>query len=159
MNDEELIAAVVHVASRYTDAVEARAQEAAHLIASTTGRRWVGIYRVTAERVENLAWSGIGPPAHPVFGVDEGLTAAAIATRRTVVSNDVAADPRYLTNQASSGSELIVPIGSLHVLGTLDVEDASTDAFTGDDERLFAQIARALVPLFGPSGQPAALSA
>jgi len=129
-------------------AVNRRAHRAAELIRAATGRRWVGIYAVREHQVENLAWSGVGPPAHPVFALDEGLTATAIATGRTVVSNNVAADPRYLTNQAATGSELIVPILSEWVLGTLDVEDASIDAFDGKDQRVFEQIATALIPLY-----------
>lgn len=39
-----------------------------------------------------------------------GLTGAAIRERETVVSNDVARDPRYLTALASTGSEMIVPV-------------------------------------------------
>lgn len=37
------------------------------------------------------------------------MTAVAISTRQTVVSDDVARDPRYLTALDSTGSELIVP--------------------------------------------------
>jgi putative methionine-R-sulfoxide reductase with GAF domain len=141
-------AAVAHVVSSASEPVEQRAHQAAELIRASTGRRWVGIYRVGEQRVENLAWSGVGPPAHPIFGVDEGLTAAVIATKRTVVSNNVTADPRYLVNQATSGSELIVPILSDRVVGTLDVEDAANEAFAARDEQLFEQIATALLPLY-----------
>jgi putative methionine-R-sulfoxide reductase with GAF domain len=70
----------------------------------------VGIYTVAAGTVSNEAWSGTGPPAHPTFPATEGLTAHAIAARAVALSNDVAADPRYLTNQADTGSELIIPI-------------------------------------------------
>lgn len=31
----------------------------------------------------NLAWSGAGPPAYPVFSVTEGLTSTAIETGAT----------------------------------------------------------------------------
>jgi GAF domain-containing protein len=121
---------------------------AVQLIRRATARRWVGVYRVRDSKVENLAWSGVGPPAHPVFDVDRGLTATAVATARTVVSNDVASDPRYLANQPTSASELIVPILSAgHVVGTLDVEDAATDAFDADDSRLFERLAGALTAL------------
>lgn len=148
VDQTELLTAVYQAALTDKGSLQTRAQEAAEVICAATARRWVGIYRVGEHHVENLAWSGVGPPAHPVFGVTQGLTAAAIATRQTVLSNNVADDPRYLTNQASSGSELIVPIVSGRVVGTLDVEDASIDAFAESDKRLFEQIAEALVPLF-----------
>ena len=90
--------------------VERRAGRAAERICAGTGRRWVGIYRVTGREVRNLGWSGPAPPAYPTFPADQGLTGAAIRSGSTVVSNDVATDPRYLTNQDTTGSELIVPI-------------------------------------------------
>jgi L-methionine (R)-S-oxide reductase len=126
-----------------------RAQRIADLIRTVTGRRWVGVYEVTATEVVNLAWSGPAPPTHPRFPVERGLTGAAIGARETVVSNDVARDPRYLTALASTGSELIVPvIVGDRVVGTLDVEDERTDAFGDDDRRLFEHIAGGLGPLY-----------
>jgi L-methionine (R)-S-oxide reductase len=66
----------------------------------------------------------------PSFPIGRGLTRTAIRSRETVVSNDVASDPRYLTNQDSTGSELIVPVLLAgRVVGTLDIEDARTGAF------------------------------
>jgi L-methionine (R)-S-oxide reductase len=125
------------------------ARQIAELVRTTTGRRWVGIYEVTAGEVVNVAWSGPAPPAYPRFPVDRGLTGTAIETGETVVSNDVSRDPRYLTALESTGSELIVPVvvGG-RVVGTLDVEDERTDAFEADDRRLFEGVAAELVPLY-----------
>jgi L-methionine (R)-S-oxide reductase len=126
-----------------------RAQRIADLIRTSTDRRWVGIYEVTPTEVVNLAWSGPAPPAHHRFPAERGLTSAAIKARETVVSNDVARDPRYLTALASTGSELIVPvIVGNEVVGTLDVEDESTDAFSDDDRRLFERVAGEMGPLY-----------
>jgi L-methionine (R)-S-oxide reductase len=126
-----------------------RAQRIADLIRTATGRRWVGVYEVTPTEVVNLAWSGPEPPAHPSFPAERGLTGAAIGARETVVSNDVAADPRYVTALVSTGSEMIVPIvvGD-RVVGTLDVEDESTDAFSDEDRRLFEHVAGEMGPLY-----------
>ena len=126
-----------------------RAQRAADLVRAATGYRWVGIYDVTEAEVVNLAWSGPGPPAHPRFPVGAGLTGAAIASRAPVVSNDVAADPRYLTTLESTGSELIVPVVADDlVVGTLDVESDETNAFGDDDVTTLERVAEALMPLF-----------
>jgi putative methionine-R-sulfoxide reductase with GAF domain len=77
------------------------------------------------------------------------LTGAAIESRTTVVSNDVANDPRYLTALDSTGSELIVPVlDHGRVVGTLDVEDERTDAFDLEDTALFEQLAEALISLY-----------
>jgi L-methionine (R)-S-oxide reductase len=118
------------------------ATELAESIRRESGRRWVGIYRVKDGFVVNLAWSGPAAPAHPMFPIGEGLTGAAIAERAPVCSNDVANDPRYLTNQATTGSELIVPVlldGD--VVGTVDVEEPQVEAFTREDEARFEEIA------------------
>jgi L-methionine (R)-S-oxide reductase len=126
-----------------------RAQRIADLIRTSTDRRWVGIYEVTPTEVVNLAWSGPAPPAHHRFPAERGLTGAAIKARETVVSNDVARDPRYVTALASTGSELIVPvIVGDEVVGTLDVEDQSKDAFSDDDRRLFERVAGEMGPLY-----------
>jgi L-methionine (R)-S-oxide reductase len=126
-----------------------RAQRIADLIRTSTHCRWVGIYEVTPTEVVNLAWSGPAPPAHHRFPADRGLTGAAIKARETVVSNDVASDPRYLTALQSTGSELIVPvIVGEDVVGTLDVEDESTDAFGDDVRLLFERVAGEMGPLY-----------
>jgi L-methionine (R)-S-oxide reductase len=139
----------VRTAAEAATAIDDAAGELARLIRAAGRRRWVGVYRVTADEVVNLAWSGPAPPAHPTFPRDRGLTGAAIASRATVCSNDVASDRRYLTNQPTTGSELIVPILlDGNVVGTLDVEDGRTGAFTAEDESLFEEVARWLSPLY-----------
>jgi L-methionine (R)-S-oxide reductase len=151
---EELLTAVRHAAAA-EGTPEERAARAAALIRARTGRRWVGIYEVGGGWVRNLAWSGPGPPAHPSFSSDRGLTGAAIRTRRTVISNDVARDRRYLTNQDSTGSELIVPVvvaGT--VVGTLDVEAAERNAFDDGDRALFEAVAGALAGLYDRPTRP-----
>ena len=144
----ELIDAVRAAAASHRPRSE-RAQRIADLVRDATGRRWVGVYEVTDAEVVNLAWSGPAPPAHPRFPVGQGLTAAAIESRESVVSNDVSRDPRYLMALASTGSELIVPVvvGG-RVVGTLDVEDERTDAFSDDDRLLFQRICGELGPLY-----------
>jgi putative methionine-R-sulfoxide reductase with GAF domain len=77
------------------------------------------------------------------------LTGAVIESRTTVVSNDVANDPRYLTALDSTGSELIVPVLDRgRVVGTLDVEDERTDAFDPEDDALFEKLAESLIGLY-----------
>jgi putative methionine-R-sulfoxide reductase with GAF domain len=145
----DALADAVHGVADLDLAREDRAQRIADLIRTATGRRWIGIYEVGAREVVNLAWSGPAPPAYPRFPAEQGLTGAAISTRTTVVSNDVARDPRYLTALASTGSELIAPvIVRKRVVGTLDVEDERTNAFDDDDRRLFESLAREMRALY-----------
>ena len=126
-----------------------RAGDAAEAIRAATRHRWVGIYAVDGTEVVNLAWSGPGPPAHPVFPVSAGLTAEAVSTGATVVCNDVAGDDRYLEALATTGSELVVPVlRDGVVVGTLDVESDRPGAFTTADAELAERLAQALVGLY-----------
>jgi L-methionine (R)-S-oxide reductase len=129
--------------------IETRAQRLAELIRAGTGRRWVGIYAVSDGEVRNPGWSGPAAPAYPTFPITDGLTGTAVLACASVLSNDVANDPRYLTNQESTGSELIVPVlDGDAVVGTLDIEDERTGAFTADDQALFEDVADALRALY-----------
>ncbi len=114
-----------------------------------TGWRWVGIYTVLDELVSNDAWSGPAPPAHPSFPATHGLTAEAIRSGRPVYCPDVRADERYLTNQPTTGSELIVPVlrdGA--VIGTLDLESDCPHAFSESERRFAEDLAQRLAGLW-----------
>jgi len=97
--------------------------------------RWVGLYDVTPDEIAIITYSGPAPPAYPTFPVTKGLSGEAVRSRRTVVSNDVSRDTRYLTNLETTGSEMIVPILAPdgHVVGTIDVENDELDAFSDLD--------------------------
>ena len=79
--------------------IDDAAPELAALIRRESGRRWIGIYRVTNGLVVNLAWSRPAAPAHPTYPVGDGPTGAAIAARASVCSNDVANDPMQRDSQ------------------------------------------------------------
>jgi L-methionine (R)-S-oxide reductase len=146
--DADLMDALRSEAGRNAPTDE-RAQRIAELVRLHTGRRSVGLYEIDGDEVVNLAWSGPAPPAYPRFPINRGLTGAAIASRTSIVSNDVVTDSRYLTALDSTGSELIVPIfREGRVVGTLDVEDERTNAFAGGDQMFFEQVASALGELY-----------
>ncbi len=109
------------------------------------GYRWVGIYEVTPEEIAILGWDGPAEPAYPRFSRSRGLCGAAVAARETVVVDDVADDPRYLTTFESTRSEIVVPIlrdGS--VVGVLDVESEQPKAFTPETRAALEQAAARL---------------
>jgi GAF domain-containing protein len=83
--------------------------------------------------------------------VSEGLTGAAIVQKKTVIVGDVRSDPRYLTAFGSTLSEIIVPVldpSGERVIGTIDVESASANAFGPQDQRMIEQCAQAALALW-----------
>jgi L-methionine (R)-S-oxide reductase len=132
---------------------ESRAQNAAEAVRISGPYRWIGIYDVDAQQgtVSILAWSGPAPPAHPVFALTQGLTARAIASKRTVNVGRVALDPQYLAALDGTQSEIIVPVLDRpggNVVGTLDVESQQRDAFDTQVEKLLEACAEVLRPLW-----------
>jgi putative methionine-R-sulfoxide reductase with GAF domain len=83
--------------------------------------------------------------------VSKGLTGAAIAQKKTVISGDVRNDPRYLIAFGSTLSEIIVPVLSPadgSVIGTVDVENEHANAFSARDQQMIEQCAQASLPLW-----------
>lgn len=145
---ESLQATVAEIVGSTSSRAE-RAARACLAIRDVSAERWVGIYSVVAGQVVNEAWVGPAPPAHPRFSALEGLTSDAITTGRSVVSNDVANDHRYLPNQVDSGSELIVPVFvASQVVGTLDIESERAGAFDPKLTARFETVALALPALW-----------
>jgi L-methionine (R)-S-oxide reductase len=126
-----------------------RAAQAADAIRGFRAYRWVGIYDVGATEIALIAYSGSAAPAYPVFPVSQGLSSEAVRSRTTVLVNDVANDPRYLTAFRSTGSEMIVPVlVKGRVVGTIDVESERLNAFDDNDRAALEACAQAITPLF-----------
>ena len=144
----DVVAAVGAVASSRQPR-EAIAVELAELIRTQGDYRWVGLYDVGERDVAIIAWSGAGPPAHPRFLREHGLTARAIEGARPVVVDDVAEDDDYLEAFGDTRSEAIVPVvlrGS--VVGTIDVESNEPAAFSDADIALLERVRDAALPLW-----------
>ncbi len=126
-----------------------KAKQMAETIRKDGSYRWVGIYDVDipAGLVSNIAWSGPGAPAFPVFPITKGLTSRAIASRKTVNVGDVASDSGYLTALDSTRSEIIVPVldsMDAQVIGTIDVESEHVNAFDSAAQALLEECAKVL---------------
>jgi putative methionine-R-sulfoxide reductase with GAF domain len=127
-----------------------RAEGIATEIRTAGSYRWVGIYEVTEREVRNIAFSGPGEPAHPTFARDKGLTGEMLRRNETVISGNVSNDPNYLTAFATTQSEMIVPVRarSGEIIGTIDIESESADAFNDEDRELAEALATIIEPLF-----------
>ena len=106
--------------------------------------QWVGIYEATGEEIVLVAWSGPGKPAHPRFPVSQGFCGEAVRRRKTIVSGDVANDPRYLEAFSTTRSEIVVPVLDTvtgRPRGVIDVESDRPDAFSDPDRHLLEHCA------------------
>jgi GAF domain-containing protein len=116
-----------------------RARAFADIVRRAGDFRWVGLYEVTEDSIVAIAWTGRVSPAFPSFPRTAGLNGAAVAAGTTVIANDVARDPRYLTAFPTTGAEMIVPIRVAGaVAGTLDIESPRAGDF-GPDEQALAE--------------------
>jgi L-methionine (R)-S-oxide reductase len=149
-----LLADLSQIVSRCEDR-KASLRAVADLLKDRGGYRWVGLYDVDRADgvVRSIVWSGPGAPEYPTFPITKGLTGAAIAERKTINVGDVAGDPRYLTAFGSTKSEIIVPVfdaARTNVVGTIDVESETVNAFGGDVQRLLESCSDVVQPLWNP---------
>src|SRR5256886_7769540 len=101
-----------------------------------TRYNWVGFYLLDKARPGTLV---LGPHVgsfepHESISLDKGLCGAAATSKKTVVVNNVAADPRYLTGSELVKSEIVVPVLSKGTLyGEIDINSYFANTFTAED--------------------------
>ena len=133
--------------SRTTNASKALMQRIADRLHAEMGRyNWVGFYLMEAPGFQALV---VGPYAGsfqptPRIPLEKGLCGAAASTGKSVVVNDVAADPRYLGSDMVK-SNMVVPIFvNKRVIAEICIESYFTETFTADEQR-FVESCAALV--------------
>ena len=103
-----------------------------------TRYNWVGFYLVSPADPGMLEVGpfvgSFTPNAH--IPLNTGLCGAAATTERTVVSHDVAKDPRYLSGSAMVKCEIVVPIMAKNKLAAeLDIESYFMGTFTPEEQQ------------------------
>jgi GAF domain-containing protein len=112
-----------------------------------TRYNWVGFYLLDKVRPGNLV---LGPHVgsfepHESISLDKGLCGAAATTKKTVVVNDVAKDPRYLRGSELVKSEMVVPVFTRAALyGEIDINSYFANTFTAEEQQ-FVEACAALV--------------
>ena len=93
--------------------------------------------RFGADMIAGMATVGferITQRSDPMLRSGKGIVGHVIRTGETVVAPDVSRDPRYIEGRATTRSEIAVPIVSnAEVIGALNLESDSVDAFTAAD--------------------------
>jgi L-methionine (R)-S-oxide reductase len=109
---------------------------------------WVGFYMIEKAGIGEDPVLVIGPyvgaiTPHTRIPLNQGICGAAASSGRTVIIDDVNADPRYLACSLETKSEIVVPIVMKgEVVGELDVDSHTPAAFTADDRQLLEHCAR-----------------
>ena len=107
---------------------------------------WVGIYFLDGQELVLGPYAG-APSPHLRIPLDKGICGAAVREGRTVNVPDVNADPRYLACSLETKSEIVVPLQAEgRILGEIDIDSHTPNAFTADDHALLEQVARQLAP-------------
>lgn len=105
---------------------------------------WVGFYLVDQSDPGMLV---VGPyvgsfSPNERIPINKGLCGAAATTRQTVVVNDVAADPRYLSGSELVKANMVVPIFAKNELvGEIDIESYFVNTFTKGEQTFVEEIA------------------
>ncbi len=134
MDASETISRIQEILANRNTVRTAKAKQIADVIRSAGSYRWVGLYDVEEAEIAAIAWTGMDAPAYPRFPISQGLSGAAVRSGSPVVVGDVSKDPRYLTAFGSTRSEAIIPVRrDSKVVGTIDVESESLNAFSESD--------------------------
>ena len=105
---------------------------------------WVGFYLVDKVDPGMLV---VGPyvgsfSPNARIPINKGLCGAAAITRQTVVVNDVASDPRYLSGSEIVKANMVVPIfASGELVAELDVESYFANTFPRTEQTFAEEVA------------------
>jgi L-methionine (R)-S-oxide reductase len=105
---------------------------------------WTGFYMLDPEDPATLVLGPYrgAPTEHVRIPVTRGICGAAVAQDRSVVVDDVAADPRYLACSLETKSEIVIPIrvrGA--VAGEIDIDSHHLAAFSHADREFLEECA------------------
>ncbi|TDI87323.1 MAG: type II 3-dehydroquinate dehydratase [Caldithrix sp.] len=109
---------------------------------------WVGIYLV--EGAELVLHNYMGKPSpHTRIPIGQGICGAAVHEKKSIIVDDVNADPRYLACSIETRSEIVIPIMSGNkVFGEIDIDSDLEAIFHDSDQEILEKCAAVLAKLF-----------
>jgi GAF domain-containing protein len=115
----------------------------AEMIRAAREYRWVGIYKIVRNEFVITGKTGTCPPAYPRFPITQGIAAAVLESKKSIMLADVHKDPRYLPTFGSTQSEIVVPVMTEEkkVVGFINVESEKLSAFTEADRDFLEHVA------------------
>jgi L-methionine (R)-S-oxide reductase len=128
-----------------------KAKLIADKIRSAKAYSWVGLYDVKEKEIKIISCAGRSEPVIPSFPSDKGLNGRAVMQQKTVIANDIAKDEDYLLTFTDTKSEIVVPVfgkDGKQIVGTIDVESETKNAFNNDDAEFLEECARKISGLW-----------
>lgn len=105
---------------------------------------WVGFYMVDSQDPNTLVLGPyVGAPTpHMRIPLNQGICGAAVSEGKTIVVDDVKADPRYLSCSIETKSEIVAPVYVRgKIVGELDIDSHQAARFKAEDRELVEQCA------------------
>jgi GAF domain-containing protein len=141
---EQLVGSTQGLAAGARNARELLAETVALLQRERPHYTWVGVYLLEGEELVLGPFVG-KPTPHTRIPLNKGICGAAASSGKTLIVDDVQADPRYLACSLETRSEIVVPIVRAgRVLGEIDIDSDAPAAFTEEDRRLLEAVAEIL---------------
>jgi len=148
-NEEGLLNLIQALAQSTADARALVAETVALLQRERPHYNWVGVYLLDDDELVLGPFVG-KPTPHTRIPLNKGICGAAASMGKTVIVDDVHADPRYLACSLETRSEIVVPIvREGRVLGEIDIDSDRPAAFTDDDRTLLEGVAEILALKLG----------
>lgn len=124
-----------------TDALASAANFVGLLYHSIDDVNWLGLYVLRGE--ELVLGPFQGQPACVHIDVGAGVCGTAAASRETLRIADVHQFPGHIVCDAASRSEIVVPlIVNDELIAVLDIDSASPDRFSEDDQQGIERLCR-----------------
>lgn len=109
------------------------------------GFHWTGFYMMRGGALEVGPYVGPETP-HTRIDLNSGICGAAASSKRSIIVDDVKADPRFLACSVSTRSEIVVPLmDGERCLGEIDIDSNESAFFTDDDRVMLEEIAALIV--------------
>ena len=128
-----------------------KAKSIANKIRLAKGDSWVGLYDVKEKEIKFISCAGRSEPVIPSFPKDKGLNGRAVMQGKTVIANDIEKDEDYLLTFTDTKSEIVVPVfdeNSKQIIGTIDVESETINAFGDEDVKFLEDCAKKISELW-----------
>lgn len=111
---------------------------------------WTGIYLLEGDVLTLHNYLG-APTAHTRIPVGRGVCGVAVKENRNLNVPDVNALDNYLSCNAETKSEMVVLIRKGdRILGQIDIDSHTMNAFTEEDEKFLDRIASKLADILNP---------